>query len=301
MQIVDAHVHTWTSEIISERDKEARRIAAQRTGAAPVLDSPASSLLAAMQEAGVKRAVILPIDSGIHQEMPLSLSEKTDWHVNEIAGHDALRTFVGIDPRRGEAGLRELRRAVTERGCIGWKMYPPNGFYPDNREFYPFYELARDLRVPIVIHQGFTPRFKHVKYARPVFVDAVAADFPELNIVLAHVGTPWSEEALMVAMKNPNVWVDVSGWQFHAATIPLKLYQMIAEAKTARVFPNRVLWGSDFPLFEHIMPLSQWTKLFSSLRLPESLLDVGYQQVTSGEIEKVMGENAARLFFGERN
>ncbi len=299
MKVIDAHVHTWTRDILSERDLEARRIAAQRTGAEPVLDSPASALLKAMNSAGVHRAVILPIDSGFMQKMPLTLEQKTDWHVNEIAGQPELVTFVGIDPRRGEEGLREFRRAVTERGCRGLKLYPPNGFYPDDERFYPYYELARELAVPIVIHQGLTPRFKYVKYARPVFVDRVAVDFPDLNIILAHVGMPWVDETLMVAMKNPNIYVDLSGWQFYAASLPIRVYQMLAQAKIARVFPNRMLWGSDFPLFEHIMPLDRWVSFFSTLRVPQQLVDMGYPQVTQEEIERVMWKNSARLLFGE--
>ncbi|MHA2424773.1 MAG: amidohydrolase family protein [Candidatus Thorarchaeota archaeon] len=300
MRVIDAHAHTWTRDIISEKDLEARRIAAKRDGSTPQLDSPASSLKLAMEEAAIERAIILPIDSGLNQEMPFTLTEKTDWHVDEIADDASLFTFVGIDPRRGEDGVVELERAVTEKGCIGWKMYPPNGFYPDEDEFYPLYEKAIDLGIPVLLHQGFTSRYKHVKYARPVFVDKVAADFPKLKIVLAHVGYPWVDETLMVAAKNPNVSVDISGWQMIVRRSPLKFYQMIVDAKAFRVFPNRMLWGSDFPLFEHMLPLAEWVYFFKNLKVPESLLDLGYPQVNQDEIEDVMWKNAARLFFGEK-
>ncbi len=301
MRIIDAHVHTWTRDIISEKDLEARKIAAKRDGTSPQLDSPAINLKQAMIKAGIERAIILPIDSGLNQEMPLTLTEKTDWHVEEIEGEDSLYTFGGIDPRRGEEGIAELERAVTEKGCIGWKMYPPNGFYPDENEFYPLYEKAAELGIPVLLHQGFTSRYKHVKYARPVFVDKVAADFPKLKIILAHVGAPWVDETLMVAAKNPNVSVDVSGWQMFAARSPIKFYQMIVDAKVFRVFPNRMLWGSDFPLFEHMMELTDWVGFFKTLRIPDALLEAGYPQVTKDEIEVVMWKNAARLFFGEKH
>lgn len=299
LRIIDAHVHTWTRQIISRKDLEARRIAAQRDGIKPQLDSPAKNLRKAMSNAGIERAVILPIDSGLNQDMPLGLQEKTNWHADEVEGDSSLVTFVGLDPRRGKAGLAELKRAIEDRGCRGWKMYPPNGFYPDDKEFYPYYELCTELSIPVTIHQGFTSRFKYVKYARPVHIDAVAADFPELKIILAHVGTPWVEETLMIATKNPNVAVDVSGWQIFASRVPMKVYQMIADAKLLRVFPNRMLWGSDFPLFEHAMPLDNWVKFFSNLRLPDTLIDQGYSQVTADEIQSVMWKNAARLIFGE--
>jgi predicted TIM-barrel fold metal-dependent hydrolase len=299
MRVIDAHTHTWSRDIISKKDLEARRIAAERMGVDPVLDSTVDTLRAAMNVSSVERAVVLPIDSALHQEMPLSLTEKTDWHANEVANDPNIISFVGLDPRRGEIGLRELERAVKEKGCRGWKMYPPNGFYPDEKEFDPFYQLCVDLDVPVVIHQGFTPRFKHVKYAQPVYVDRVASDFPELKIVLAHVGFPWQDEALMIASKNPNISVDVSGWQVFASTVPLKVYQMIGDAKIMRVFPNRVLFGSDFPLFEYAMPLKKWVEFFRGLSFPPELTDQGYKQVREEEIEKVMWKNAARIIFGE--
>ena len=294
------HTHTWTRDIISQRDLESRKIAAERLGVEPTLDSTVDSLLDAMGRSGVERAVVLPIDSGFHQEMPLSLEEKTDHHVREVEDHQNVVTFVGIDPRRGEVGLRELERAVNEKGCLGWKMYPPNGFYPDEKEFDPYYELCMDLGIPVLIHQGFSPRHKHIKYAQPVYVDTIAADFPDLKIILAHVGFPWQNEALTVASKNPNVSVDVSGWQVYGATVPLKVYQMLADAKIMRVFPNRILFGSDYPLFEDTMPLKDWVDFFKNLKIPSEMIDQGYKQIRADEIEKVMWKNAARIIFGEK-
>jgi predicted TIM-barrel fold metal-dependent hydrolase len=299
LRVIDAHTHTWTRDIISEKDLEARRIAAERDGTEPQLESPLEALQAAMKDASIERAVILPIDSGLNQDMPLTMKEKTDWHADEAKGNSDILTFVGLDPRRGKEGLEELERAVKEKNCAGWKMYPPNGFYPDNEEFYPYYELCTELGVPVVIHQGFTSRFKHIKFAQPVHVDSVAVDFPRLKIVLAHVGVPWVDETLTIAAKNPNVHVDVSGWQVFAASNTSRLYRMIADAKMMRVFPNRVIWGSDFPLFEQVMPLKKWSEFFTNLQFPDSVLDEGHSQVTQDEIEAVMWKNAARLFFGE--
>jgi predicted TIM-barrel fold metal-dependent hydrolase len=299
MRVIDAHTHTWSRDIISKRDLEARRLAAKNQGVEPVLDSTIDSLREAMKTSGVERSVVLPIDSAFHQEMPLSLTEKTDWHADEVADDPNIISFVGLDPRRGESGLQELERAVKEKGCRGWKMYPPNGFYPDDKEFNPYYKLCVDLDIPIIIHQGFTSRFKHVKYARPVYVDRVASDFPDLKIVMAHVGVPWQDETLMIASKNPNVSVDVSGWQVFASNVPLKVYQMVADAKLVRVFPNRMLFGSDYPLFEYTMSLKKWVDFFVGLKLPSNLIDQGYKQVREDEIEKVMWKNASHIIFGE--
>ncbi|MHA2025681.1 MAG: amidohydrolase family protein [Candidatus Thorarchaeota archaeon] len=300
MKVFDVHTHTWTRDIISKRDLDARKIAAEKLGVEPTLDSTADSLLNTMDKSGVDRAVVLPIDSGFHQKMPLALTEKTNHHADEVADHSNIVTFVGIDPRRGDAGLKELERAMTEKGCYGWKMYPPNGFYPDDKEFDPYYNLCIKLGIPILIHQGISPRFKHVKYAKPAYVDRVAADFPDLKIILAHVGFPWVDETLMVAAKNPNVAIDISGWQVYAATVPLRFYQMIGHAQIMRVYPNRMLFGSDFPLFEFTMQLKMWVEFCKNMQMPPELVDQGYKQIREDDIEKVMWKNAARIIFGEK-
>jgi predicted TIM-barrel fold metal-dependent hydrolase len=300
MKVIDVHTHTWTRDIISKRDLDARKIAAKKLGVEPTLDSTVDSLQKAMKQSGVERAVVLPIDSGLHQKMPLSLTEKTDHHADEVADLSNVVTFVGIDPRRGETGLNELERAVRDKGCLGWKVYPPNGFYPDEKDFDPYYSLCIDLDIPVLIHQGISPRFKHVKYGRPAYVDRVAADFPDLKIILAHVGFPWVDETLMVAAKNPNVSVDISGWQVYAATVPMRFYQMIGHAQIMRVFPHRILFGSDFPLFEVTMDLKKWVEFCKNMQMPIELVDQGYKQIGEEDIEKVMWHNAARIVFGEK-
>ncbi|MFW9813444.1 MAG: hypothetical protein ACFFF9_13360, partial [Candidatus Thorarchaeota archaeon] len=128
MKVIDVHTHTWTQDIVSQKDLEARRVAAARLGVEPRLESRIEHLQEKMKDGGVERAVVLPIDSGLSKNVPISLSEKTDHHVNEVKDIPNISTFVGIDPRRGEVGLRELERAVKEKGCLGWKMYPPQGF-----------------------------------------------------------------------------------------------------------------------------------------------------------------------------
>jgi predicted TIM-barrel fold metal-dependent hydrolase len=300
MRVIDMHTHTWTRDIISQRDLEARKIAAAKLGVEPTLDSTVDSLKDAMGKSGVERAVVLPIDSGLHQKMPLSLTKKTDHHADEVAGHPEIYTFVGIDPRRGEKGLKELERAVNEKGCIGWKVYPPNGFYPDDTEFNPFYSLCIELDIPVLIHQGISPRYKHVKYGRPAYVDRVAADFPDLKMILAHVGFPWVDETLMVAAKNPNVAVDISGWQVYASTVPMRFFQMIGHAQIMRVFPHRLLFGSDYPLFEVTMRLKNWVEFCKNMQMPPELVDQGYKQIRDEDIEKVIWKNAARIVFGEK-
>ena len=88
--------------------------------------------------------------------------------------------------------------------------------------------------------------------------------------------------------------------QIFAKTAPMKLYQMLVDARMSRVFPMRMLWGSDYPLFEHVMNLKDWASFFSNLQLPDDMIDSGYAKIDPADLEYVMWKNADRIFFGDR-
>ena len=109
-----------------------------------------------------------------------------------------------VDPWRGRKGLEEIEHAIKHLGLIGVKYQPPvQGFSPNDRQFYPIWELLQSLDAPVLIHCGTTAigagepgglGFK-LSHARPIpNLDDVAADFPRLTIVAAHPGWPWTEE-----------------------------------------------------------------------------------------------------------
>jgi predicted TIM-barrel fold metal-dependent hydrolase len=194
---------------------------------------------------------------------------------------DVLIPFASIDPARGRAGARAARRLVAEHGVRGFKFHPNlQAFYPNDRHAYPIYEAIAEAGVPALFHTGHSGLGSglpggggiRLKYANPMYVDDVAVDFPELQIVLAHPSFPWQDEALSIAMHKPQVHIDLSGWS--PKYFPPQLVQY---ART--LLKRQVLFGSDYPM---ITP-DRWLQDFEQL---------GFDAETA---QLILKDNAARL------
>ena len=195
------------------------------------------------------------------------------------------RQFVGfasVDPWKGKRAVEEMGRAITELGLIGAKFHPGiQAFYPNDTRFYPLYEKINELGVPALFHTGTnglgagTPGGMGVKldYTRPIFLDHVAADFPELTIIGAHPAWPWHEEMLAIIGHKSNVFMDLSGWS------PKYIPKVIMDEARTRL-QDRILFGSDYPF---ITP-ERWLADFDSLE--------GFKPEVR---QKILHDNAARI------
>jgi predicted TIM-barrel fold metal-dependent hydrolase len=197
------------------------------------------------------------------------------------ANPDVIIPFASIDPAKGRAGAREASRLVREHGVRGFKFHPNvQAFHPNDRAAYPLYEAIEALGVPVVFHTGQTGIGAgapggggiRLKYSNPMSVDDVAADFPELSIVLAHPSFPWQDEALAVATHKPKVYIDLSGWS--PKYFPPSLVQY---ANT--LLKDKVLFGSDYPL----LTPDRWLSDFEQLPIKAEVRP------------KILKDNAARL------
>jgi predicted TIM-barrel fold metal-dependent hydrolase len=174
----------------------------------------------------------------------------TDWNIpNEnVAAHvalapDRLLFFAAIDP--GQLGfMEELEKCHQDFGAVGVKMSPLyQNVHPLDPRCEEIYRYCVKQGLPILFHSGTsfvggTP----LDYSRPIHFDAVAVKFPDLRMVLAHLGHPWEGEAIAVIRRHANVYCDLSAlyyrpWQFYNSMRLLVEYK--AQAK--------VLFGSDFP------------------------------------------------------
>jgi len=165
-------------------------------------------LLDAMDEAGIDMSCLSPLPP--HFEAP---------------GHDAVMDAAERHPERiipfGYIQLGvdkpELADELHRRGFKGLKMHVPRANY-DDRSFYPVYARAEELGMPILFHTGIIvlrtdndARFDvNSSRMRPIFLDGVSRAFPKLNMIAAHIGLPWHDEAALVAKINPNVYVDLA-------------------------------------------------------------------------------------------
>jgi predicted TIM-barrel fold metal-dependent hydrolase len=176
---------------------------------------------------------------------------------------DVMIPFASIDPHKGLMGVREARRLIAEHGIRGFKFHPTvQGFFPNDRMAYPLYEAIAEARLPAIFHSGHSGIGTgmpgggglRLKYSNPIHLDDVAADFPDMPIVIAHPSWPWQDEALSVCLHKPNVYIDLSGWspKYFAP-------QLIQYANTQ--LKNKVLFGSDFPLITPDRWLADFEKI----------------------------------------
>jgi predicted TIM-barrel fold metal-dependent hydrolase len=194
---------------------------------------------------------------------------------------DVLIAFASVDPWKGKAAIKQARRLVEEYGVKGFKFHPTlQAFFPNDRIAYPLYEVIEELGVPALFHTGQTGIGAtlpggggiRLKYSNPMYLDDVAADFPDLSIILAHPSFPWQDEALAVANHKQKVYIDLSGWS--PKYFPP---QLVRYANT--LLKDKVLFGSDFPL----LPPDRWLADFEKLDIKPEVRPL------------ILKENAARL------
>lgn len=153
--------------------------------------------------------------------------------------------FASVDPNRPDKVSR-LEYAIKELGLRGLKLGPIyQNFYPDAKEHFELYQKADELNIPILIHQGtsFVPE-GFLDASRPAALDPIARAFPNLKILVAHMGHPWVDECISVVRKNTNMYMDVSAlggrpWQYYNALVSACEYGVT----------HKILFGSDFPFF----------------------------------------------------
>jgi|TARA_B100000686_G_scaffold122143_1_gene129384 predicted TIM-barrel fold metal-dependent hydrolase len=172
--------------------------------------------------------------------------------------------FAAIDPWQGKASVEELERAVKDLSLRGLKLHPvQQAFHPNDEKFYPLYEKAMELNIPVLFHSGMAASGSgmaggggmKLKYSAPIpGMDDVAADFPHLTVIMAHPGWPWIEEQIAVALHKPNVYLDLSGW------LPRYIPKQLLDEANTRL-QDKVLFGSDYPFITPDKWLKDWEQI----------------------------------------
>lgn len=243
--MIDCHVHLWDRALLGSSEAARDSLAYFRTPLEQVPET-LSDLVEDLEAAGVEKAFLLAMDCSESPEEPLrNLSVRNEAVGEAIQEHpDLFVGFGSVDPRKGDRAVEELEDAVVRFDLQGLKFHACTlGVRPDDRELmYPLYEKAQDMGLRILHHTG-TTSLSHclISYARPVALDAVAYDFPQLPILLAHFGWPWMEECFAVLMRHPNLYTDISGWA--PRYLPERTVQMINGP-----LKGRTLAGSDYPM-----------------------------------------------------
>ncbi len=182
--------------------------------------------------------------------------------------------YYGFDPYKGMDGIRGFKKAILEDGFKGASIDPDICHMPINHaRFYPLYTMCCDLNVPLIITTGPAPmKGVAMENTSPVHVDRIAADFPELRIVMSHAAWNYPHEALATIFRNENVYIDISDITMN---MWMDLYVPVINTRLA----DKVFFGSAHP-FTTIQEALEVTK---AIGFDESVL------------QKVMYDNAKKF------
>jgi uncharacterized protein len=274
---IDVHVHTERSRAGHDPLPPELRAAAARYFAS---DEPLPTVddVAAYYRERRMAAVVFTVD----WESRSGLAPIPNEEIAEAAAAnpDVLIPFASVDPARPDA-VERAYRLIDEHGVRGFKFHPNlQAFFPNDRSAYPLYEAIAEAGLPALFHTGHSGIGTglpgggglHLKYSNPMCLDDVAADLPELTIVLAHPSFPWQDEAISICLHKQNVWIDLSGWS--PKYFPPQLVQY---ANTQ--LREKMLFGSDFPM---ITP-DRWLADFEQAPFRDEVRPL------------ILKENAARL------
>lgn len=199
--------------------------------------------VAEMDQCGVAKAFIPTFKMRSYQKQVMM----ADVQIQDVLKYkeqfpDRFELLYGINPELKMTGVRELVTAVRDYGFIGAHLHTYGFGLPLNdRRYYPFYAKCVELDIPVVMQVGHSAEFMPSAMGRPILVDDIALDFPELRIVCSHTGWPWSEELVAVAWKHPNVYIGM------AAHHPKYWDRKVVEFLQTRG-RGKVLFGSDYPV-----------------------------------------------------
>ena len=283
MRIVDGHCHVGrVEEHYDEQFLKEMSVLVDHDS--EDLNFNIDHFLGRMDYGGVEKAIILAEDF----ERTLKVKVPNEYIASLVRDHpDRFIGFASVDPILGKEAVEGLEMAIKDLGLRGLKLGPTyQSFSPDDESAYPVYEKVVELDIPILIHQSWTPVVKApMKYQHPYLLDDVGINFPELKMVVAHFGWPYTDECICLVAKHRNFHIDFSFWDL----FPLEtLYEALMKAKNLVGF-DRIMWGTDFPLTDP----GDFALKF--LKINEVAEKVGGEPLSDEEIENIMGMNYLRL------
>lgn len=232
-----------------------------------------------LDEMNVERAVIFNLD----EETPSGLKGlPNDYYADLVRQYpDRFIGIAGIDPLKGMDAVREIRRC-HELGLRGVAIRPfMFGIPPTHAKMYPIYSTCVELSLPIWFHLSINYSTQNMEVERPIHLDVVAQDFPELKMIAGHGGWPWVAELTAVAWRNPNVYIDIASYLPEYLAMPGSGWETLLNLGNS-ILQDRVLFGST------------WLFMGQSIRqLADGVMELPLKEAVK---EKWLYHNAAALF-----
>jgi uncharacterized protein len=185
-----------------------------------------------------------------------------------VAAHpDTLIGFLSVDPTQPD-WEREMRDGHEQLGLKGIKLLPMYAaFRPDDVRLDALWRYAGDNGIPVLLHTGTTfVAQAPLECTLPRHIDPVATRFPDVRIIMAHLGHPYEGECVAVFRKHPNVYADVSALCYR----PFQLYHSLMLVQEYGVW-GKLLFGTDFPFTtvnETIDGLRKLNAMLDGTKLP---------------------------------
>lgn len=201
-----------------------------------------------MDKAGIERSLLIAVRAG-DLRIKGSFEVPYEWVRDICKQHpDRFSGLAGIDTTRGMQGLKDLERAVNDFGFVGAHWYPHwFAMPPDAPQIYPTYAKCCELDIPIMMQVGHNLVYNRDRrlpsVAKPILLDQVAIDFPELVVIGIHIGVPWTDEMISMCWKHENVYT--AGDAYAPKHWP-KSYVHYANSYGR----SKVLFGTDWPVID---------------------------------------------------
>jgi uncharacterized protein len=211
--------------------------------------------------------------------------------VDYVSRHpDNLIGFMALDPTQ-EGWEQEMHQGCEELGLRGIKLMPMYaGFRPDNSRLDRLWAYARQNDLPVLLHTGTTfVSQAPLECTLPRHLDPVAIRFPEVKIVMAHLGHPYEHECVAVIRKHPNVYADISALHYR----PFQLYHSLMLVQEYGVW-NKLLFGSDYPFTTvnaSIEGLRALNRMLEGTSLP---------RLDEAQIEALINRDSFQLLWAEK-
>jgi predicted TIM-barrel fold metal-dependent hydrolase len=211
--------------------------------------------LGKMDQAGIERSLLIAVRAGdINKaggfEIPYArVREVCAEHPERFSG------LAGVDPYRGMQGLRDLEQAVKEYGFVGAHLYPHwCELAPDHAKYYPYYAKCCELDIPIMMQVGhnlvYSRQRRLPSVGRPICLDQVAIDFPELKLIGIHIGIPWTQEMISMCWKHENVY---TAGDAYAPKYWPKEFVHYANSYGR----EKVMFGTDWPVIDPVRGVAE--------------------------------------------
>lgn len=278
-QIIDVWCNIFTTEGTElYYDSQAQEVAAQVFGMHDMYDPaqgmPVDAFVEKMDRNGIDKVFVPALkfgnpEGGMEIDVPHEM-------VREVADQypDRIRGMAGINPRERMDGVARLEEYVTEHDFVGAILEPYGWDLPINhRKFYPFYAKCSELDIPVLMQTGHSAMQMPSKHGKPIHLDDLALDFPDVDFIGCHTGWPWSKELEAMAWKHPNVYMGATA---HAPKYWEDNVRHFIETRGQ----DKVVFGTDYPVLDYPATLDQ----IDDLDLDESVE------------RKLLFENARDLF-----